>query len=275
MTITELELQRAARKDPLDINERLAQLTQESAALATSRARAEREAATYIAQTGALAHRISTIQVATTTLAGLPALAPEQEWLAHLTAWRKALCDELLALPARIRDKAGLHRQENLTFSIRLIDFGLRVVSFGPVVDLSPLRIGELMAEAGYATSGPELQGSHGWLGSNSEVEGRIRNITRQRAAAQAQLDEALMDDDARAKADAEGAACRETLRTMDIKNNEDPNVPGLVAYTQDGDVLTLPEMTAAQRQAFEWFSRSFAPDVAATVACPSDDATS
>lgn len=274
MTITELEQQRAARKDSLDINERLAQLTQESAALGVSRARAEREAATYIAQMGALAQRISAIQVATTTLAGLPPLAPEQEWLDHLTAWRKTLCAELLALPKRIRDRADMDRQQNLTFSIRLIDFGFGIAPLG-IETLAHVRIGQLMQAAGYAVAGEALRGPNGWRGSMPEVERRIKDGSKRRAEAQAQLDDAMMDDDARAKADAEGAAFRETLRTMDIKNSEDPNVPGLVAYTQDGDVLTLPEMTAAQRQAFEWFSRSFAPHVAATVDLPQPDATS
>lgn len=75
------------------------------------RTQAQREADAYAARMEALARRISAIRVATTTLAGLAPLAPEQEWRDQLTAWRKALSAELLELPARIRDPRTLGLQ--------------------------------------------------------------------------------------------------------------------------------------------------------------------
>jgi hypothetical protein len=114
-----------------------------------------------------------------------------------------------------------------------------------------PTRIGELMAAAGYATSGPELRGPRGWLGSLPEVEQRIKKLSKQRAAAHAALDEALLDDDARAKRDAESAELREAFNTMHVTSSADG--VSLVAYKKDdGSVLELSAMTPKQRTAFE-----------------------
>lgn len=255
-------------------HERLAQLTKESATLDTRRNQAQQEVDTCSARMESLAQRASAIHVATTTLAHLAPLAPEQKWLAHLTTWRKRLCDELLAVPRRNRDRVEMDRQQNLTFSIRLIDFGLGGTLLSPFLDLSSLRVGELMAEAGYATSGPELRGPRGWLGSIPEVKQRIEDVTKQRAKAQAALDDALMTDEERATHEAEDRVFRETLNTMDIRINDDPNVPGLVAYTKDGDVLTESEMTAAQRKAFERHNGAYAPHAVAATVAPAPDTT-
>lgn len=240
-------------------DERLKQLTKESAALDTRRKQAQQEVDTCVARMRVIANRCNAIQVATTTLAHLAPLASEQEWLDHLSAWRKQLCDELLAVPRRNRDRAEMDRQQNLTFSIRLIDFGLGVAVNSPFLDLSLLRLGELMAEAGYATSGPELQGRRGWLGSIPEVKQRIEDVTKQRAKAQAAVDDALMTDEERAKVDAESQAYRDALRTMDVKGNADGT--GLVAYTKDGDPLDVSAMTPEQRKAFErWEAVAYPP---------------
>lgn len=137
----------------LTIDERLAQLTQESATLDMSRTQAQQEVDACATRMEVLARRISAVQVATTTLAGLAPLAPEQKWFDQLTAWRKTLCDELLALPPRIRSDKELGRQQNLTLSIRTIDFGLGVVN-GTGYALETLRLGTLMHEAGYPPTG-------------------------------------------------------------------------------------------------------------------------
>lgn len=100
----------------------------------------------------------------------------DERWLANLNAWRDTISCELLSLPRRIRDQPTLDLQANLTFSLRLIDFGLSAGErhLGPVADLSPLRIGELMIAAGYDVCGPALRGPNGWIGSMPEVEKRI-----------------------------------------------------------------------------------------------------
>ena len=52
-----------------------------------------------------------------------------------MMAWRAIISDELGAGP-----------QENLTFSIRLIDHGFGISTIGRIVDLSSTRVGELVA---------------------------------------------------------------------------------------------------------------------------------
>ena len=125
-------------------------------------------------------------------------LAPEQEWLDHLIGWRKTLCDELLALPSPIRDSHTLGVQRNLTLSIKTIDVGVAVVN-GTGYDLTTLRLGALMREAGYEPTGADphrnYRGVMPWFGSMPEVERRIQQLTKQRDDAQAMLDEALLDD--------------------------------------------------------------------------------
>ena len=120
---------------------------------------------------------------ATGRMAELP--PAEKKWIDDLTTWRQTLCDELLALPPRIRDKAEMGRQQNLTLSIRVIDFGLGVLN-DPGYDLTTLRLGQLMRASGYeprdADPTRNYSGVMPWFGSMKEIE--------RRAAAQATLDD-------------------------------------------------------------------------------------
>lgn len=183
-------------------------------ALALRRTHAEQEVRVCNPQIGALTRRISAIQDATAVLAGLPSLAPEQEWLDHLTAWRQTLRDEL---SLRIGDPQTPGLQQNLTLSISAIDVGLGAVD-GTGYHLTTLRLGALMRDAGYepvgANPNTHYSGEMPWFGSLPEVERRIASIRKQRVDAQAQLDEALLDDAARAKRDAELKARRDALKT-------------------------------------------------------------
>lgn len=120
------------------------------------------------------------------------------------------------------------------------------------------------MAAAGYATEGPELRGPNGWRGSLKDVEHRIKTLTQQRADAQSALDETLIDDDARAKREAEDKVFYAALNTMDLKG--DGTGTGLVAFTKDGDVLPVSDMTPAQRKAFERFEAAQRPRETVTV---------
>jgi hypothetical protein len=232
--LAELIKFRAERKDALDLPGTMTQ----------------REVNTYHAETALLDQRIATIRTAAEALASLPTDA-DIKWRDHLVTWRATLCDELLTIKSPIRDKDTKERADRLTFSIKLIDFGLAISSLG-IVTLAPTRIGELMAAAGYEVQGPALRGPHGWRGSIKEVEHRITGTTKQRAEAQAALDVALMDDAERATADAESQAHRDALSTMNLKGNAEGT--GLVAFTKDGDPLSVADMTPAQKAAFTRF---------------------
>ena len=93
------------------------------------------------------------------------------------------------------------------------------------------------------------------WFGSLPEVERRISKLAQQRQAAQAALDEALIDDDARVKRDAESAQYRDAFNAMRVKVGADGS---LVAYRDDGGELPRAEMTPLQRAAIERIDATF-----------------
>lgn len=191
--------------------EHLARLEQESANLEAARIQAQRQADDLSAQIDVIARRYSEIQVASTTLAGTPLVAPLEKWRDELITWRRTLTNELLALPARIIDAHTLGVQTNLTLSIRTIDLGPGVlVNTG--YDLVTLRLGGLMREAGYEAVGADPDRNYGgtmtWHGSLREVERRIERLTKERTTAQAQLEAALRDD-------------TESFMRLDANNNQ------------------------------------------------------
>ena len=199
----------------ITIDERLAQLAEEFAALKLRRTRAEQEIDECVARMDLLNQRSTAIQVASTALAGLPPVTPEQEWLDNLmTKWRPVLCDELLSIKSPIRDAYTLGVQTNLSLSIRVVDFGLGVLK-DTGYDLTTLRLGQLMREAGFEPAGADPDrhyvGVMPWFGSLPEVERRIMNLQKERDEAQARLDEALLDDTERERRAAEAKAQRET----------------------------------------------------------------
>jgi hypothetical protein len=200
MTLAELEAERAAivDDDQLPVTTTRAGLT------------------AHQLRRNTLDQRIMQAKAAHRTLAALA--EPDPLWEERLNAWRPQLCDELLALPPRIRDPKLLGLQRNLTLSIRCIDFGPDVLS-NSGYSLTTLRLGELMREAGYEAQGadPRLNfaGMMPWHGSIKEVEHRVKDVERRRAAAQAALDDALLDDDERAAREAESKARRDALNAL------------------------------------------------------------
>jgi hypothetical protein len=56
------------------------------------------------------------------------------------------------------------------------------------------------------------------WFGSMPETERRIQELTRRRAEAQAALDEALLDEAARAERDAAAKARRDVLNAAPVR---------------------------------------------------------
>jgi hypothetical protein len=194
-----LTKQRAERKDELDL----------------PRTMTPREVNTYLAETATLDKKIAAFNTTLEMWTTLPTHDADGKWLDQLNAWRHVLCTELLALPSRIRDAQLLGVQQNLTLSIRAIDFGLTVLK-DTGYGLTNLRLGQLMVASGYEVVGADLNrnytGELPWFGSIKEVEHRITDVEQRRQRAQAALDDALMDDDARAKRDAEAQARREAL---------------------------------------------------------------
>lgn len=205
MTIADLEAQRAAIPDDSQLP---ASTTRDELAV-IQRQRAD------------LDRRIMRAREAMATIAALAASDVDQQWLNQLNEWRPNLCERLLALPRIIRDPKMLGVQRNLTLSIRCIDFG-RGVFEDTGWELENSELGQLMREAGYAPADADPQRHFGgtlpWRGSIKEIEQRLDKAERRRAAAQAQLDEALMDDADRAKRDAESQARRDALNAAPVR---------------------------------------------------------
>lgn len=197
-----------------------------------------------ITQRAKFAAQIASITHAASSLAAID-VEPDTRWRDFLVPSRLTCCDELMAIKSPIRDADSKAKAQSLTFSLKMIDFGLNA-SAHPVVSFAPTRIGELMTAAGYAVSGPELRGPRGWQGSLPEVERRLADLTRRKAAALAALDEALMSDEELKQRDAEQAA----LRTLRLKRSADGR--SLVAVRPDGSPLPVSEMSELQRAAFK-----------------------
>jgi hypothetical protein len=198
----------------LNIGERLAQLEDELAARKNPLDLTLREADAYLAQTEMISARIYTLRSAPLTLAEVDhKIASDTEWSDFLTTARKTLCDELLALPARIRTDRDLGKQQNLKLSIITIDRGR--VSADDGRELETLRLGQLMRVAGFL-EGPKIEnqicGRLPWFGSLPEVERRLKGLQQQRTEAQARLTEALLDDAERAQFAAEEKVRRDAL---------------------------------------------------------------
>jgi hypothetical protein len=233
--LAQLTKARAERKDELDL----------------PRTMTQREVNAYVEQTIRLDRRIAAIRTAADTLAALPTLDADTKWLAHLNTWRTTLCDELMTIKSPIRDRDTKERAERLTWSIKLIDFGLGISSLG-IVTLAASAIGPLMAAAGYAIANPELRGPNGWRGHIKDTEQRIKELTKRRAEAQAGLDVLLRTDEERATQEAEDKVFYAAMNTMHCK--ADSTGTRLVAFTLDGDELPIDAMTPAQRKALERF---------------------
>jgi len=185
-----------------------------------------------------LDHRLTTARQATATLAA----TADAEAFDQLTAWRATLCDELLALPPRLRDPRQLALHRSLDLSVRVIDEGLDALT-GTGLTLMTVRLGELMAGVP-------------WHGSLPEIEAMLAR----REAAQSALDDALLPDAVRAQREAEAVERRVAYNAMDVRIGDG----GLVAHREDGSVLDPAEMTPLQRAAFDTADAAFRAEQAA-----------
>jgi hypothetical protein len=138
-----------------------------------------------------------TITTSVATLAQVtPKIAPDEKWEADLTACRATLDAELLAMPPRIRNERELYQQQNLTTSMRIIDFGKRGEGQW-TRDLEQTKLGDLLRAAGYQ-EGPKIEnqsvGPLPFYGSLSDVRGRLKALRAERDSAQRSLDNAIRE---------------------------------------------------------------------------------
>jgi hypothetical protein len=203
-----------------------------------------------------LTHRLRGLRAAASSMAEFDDIEQDERWIkmAEFT-WRPICCSELLALKSPIRDRETKHRSENLTFSIRLIDRGLGYSTLGMIVDLSCLRLGELMAAAGYAVTGDALRGPNGWRGDLTTVAKRIQERTEKRDQLLTTIEDLLLSDADRIAREEQTAQHRAILSNLIIRNGEDGRT--LVYTDGDGEPLPKAQMTPAQLVAVEWLEAS------------------
>lgn len=173
-----------------------------------------------------------------------------------LTRPGKPLSHSLYTTPTPLKS-----RQQYLALSDNKPYLELRGAGFQTMLPPSlhtPPDIRVALLASGYRADGAELRGPRGWLGSMVQVEHRLKTLAKQRTAADAALTEALLPDDERATREAKHDEYRKTLKTMHIKNGADGR--SLVAFTLDGDVFDVSEMTPLQRAAFGWFEATVWP---------------
>jgi hypothetical protein len=136
----------------------------------------------------ALTRRIAAIDFAKVTIARLDPKIRELTTLRdQFVAWRKELSDRLLACPSQQRNRRDMDHEDQLRLSISNIDRGCEV--FGSMVNLG-VPLGELMRAAGYV---PEPGQTSVWsavYGSLPATLERLGTLQRQRAEAQAVLDQ-------------------------------------------------------------------------------------
>ncbi len=235
MTLAQLEAERAKRKDELDL----------------PRTMTPRETDAYVEHTRVLDMRIERARSAAALVAELTAqIAPLEAWRDFLAAQRPKLCADLIALVPDYRDRATMDLQQALKLSISNIDRGATYWANGAAGVGAPLAAA--IQAAGYLprTGVPGVA----WLGSLPATEQQLKELRRQIDTAQAQLDEALLDDATRAKLDAEGAARRAVLESLNLCGTNadgDPRKP-FVARRSDGTVLPESELTREQRTALD-----------------------
>ena len=180
------------------------ELETKRAALGARRAQAHRELDICDQIEAVLTQRIYALHSAPTTLAGLLTITTEEEYREFIVGARKTLCDELSAMPSPIRNDRDLCEQRSLRLSLAVMDRGPGVIN-DTGCTLGALRLGELMSAAGIEA----------WRGTVSESEERIERLKRQRADAQALLDNALLDDAARERLAAEDASRFDAANAM------------------------------------------------------------
>jgi hypothetical protein len=199
-----------------------------------------------------LDRRLRRARAALDELAACKAADPDPNWIDFLRVARDTLTSELMAIAT---DRKAFPRRHVLTLSVHVIDRGPDLLTnSGFMVDTLP--IGDLMKAAGHQIVGadplhnysgeiPWPSGAHGL----HDLERVIKANDRRRARAQAQLDEALMDDEEREARDAEAVRQRKVLDELRIKHDPSGRPRPRDA---EGNFLDPADLTEDQRAAFE-----------------------
>ena len=146
----------------------------------------------------------------------------------------------------------------NLQLSLKVIDRGLHTIE-QTGYDLTTLRLGALMREAGYEVVGAvavgNFSGALPWFGSTPEVEHRLKDLTERRTRAQTALDGLLIADELLEAIEAELKKRRDAFNALVVKVSSDGS--HLVAYKDRAAVANnrpydAAEMTPTEREAFE-----------------------
>jgi hypothetical protein len=113
------------------------------------------------------------------------------------------------------------------------------------------------MREAGYEITGADprinFSGVMPWHGSLREVEQRAKQVAKRRAQAEADLNSALMDDEARDAKEAEQKQLRDCFNAMRVRHSADPNAPGLVVWMGGAPLTDESVLTPLQQRAIQW----------------------
>ena len=215
-------------------------------------------------QRATVEQQLATLNAAVAAVQSLGSTEADEQWLAHLTAWRETLCDERMEIKSPIRNPVLKARETNLSLSIKTIDRGLRVLD-NSGYDLTTIRLGELMIASGFAIVGADpatnYAGTLPWCGSMPEVEKRIATLAAKRQQAEAALDAAVLTDDERHAIETEAAARRTALNALIVKVSLDG--ASLVAYKNrqafyDNQPYAPEEMTPIEREAFTRLASTF-----------------
>ncbi len=200
----------------------------------------QREVVAYESKREALTARITLISQSQATLAALAAkIEPLHAWADQLNAWRDEFSRALLALPARERGTAA-----ELMAAIKQIDRGCTYQNGAPVI-APPLRR-KLCAAFAPSWDLPNdlwARGQGGLLSATAELKDR----QAQRASVQQTLDDALLDDAARAQKEKDAQDYRDLIDGLRLKNTSD----GFLPFDADGELrtdLTPAEVSALAR---------------------------
>jgi hypothetical protein len=112
-------------------------------------------------------------------------------WERFLIPARKTLCDRLLAMPPRPRDRAEREQQQRIEVSIYSTDNGLPSLPGSPVYSLKDSPLGDLMEAAGLTDPSPQYMQFSGlkWGGSLKDIRRERTRITKELDTALEELD--------------------------------------------------------------------------------------
>jgi hypothetical protein len=200
-----------------------------------------------------LDHRVRQAHEATAALASLGHGEADAAWLHFLTTAQETLEKEWALQPARIKTEQQLGIYLNLRTSLKWI---VGEVTDHPDIhagspkgdgyELINSRLGQLMVAAGYDVVGADpvhnYLGQLPWFGSIKETKQRIAALAARRAQATTMLEDALMNDDERARQVAETEKLRVALNGLRLRG------PKLLVQDRDEE-----DLSPLEKEALAW----------------------